>query len=171
MIGPKYILSDPLEGFYSYQWRSAPSGPDPDPSQSWNAAGLIHWNDWRPTTGENAFGAVLAPLQVLFMCTCLHIPRFSSFNDAPPEVQLAISITRLFRLGHLYFAYRFITDHYPARVKPLYSGGSCVVSIDGCFSLVGVVGTEKSGWGFSSIIGLSTLCLYIVIISSGNVTV
>jgi len=92
MIGPTYLLPDPLEGMYSYQWRAEPIGTNPDPAQWWNGAGVIHWNDWKPITGENVWGIILGPMQVLMIKNCSRIPKFTTFKDAPDEVQLAISI-------------------------------------------------------------------------------
>jgi len=107
MIGPTYLLADPMEGMYSYEWRAQPIGTNPDPAQWWNGAGVVHWNDWKPITGENVWGAILAPIQVLFLRNCTHIPTFSKFDDAPHEVQLAVSIlpaanALLSPLGSLY---------------------------------------------------------------------
>jgi len=92
MIGPGYMLSDPLAGLYGYAWRAVPAGTDPDPAQYWNLAGVIHWNDWKPITGENVWGAILGPMQHLFLRNCSNIPSFATFKDAPPEVQLAVSV-------------------------------------------------------------------------------
>jgi len=92
MIGPRYIMTDPMAGHYGYTWRASPYGPNPDPAQYWNFAGAVHWNDWKPITGENVWGAILGPMQTLFIKNCTHIPKFSTFKDAPYEVQLAISI-------------------------------------------------------------------------------
>eukprot|EP01123_Difflugia_compressa_P007722 TRINITY_DN211_c0_g1_i5.p1 TRINITY_DN211_c0_g1~~TRINITY_DN211_c0_g1_i5.p1 ORF type:complete len:720 (-),score=159.75 TRINITY_DN211_c0_g1_i5:80-2176(-) len=92
MIGPGYMMTDPLSGVYGYTWRATPAGNDPDPAQYWNLAGVIHWNDWKPITGENVWGAILGPLQHLFIKNCSHISKFSTFDNAPPEVQLAVSI-------------------------------------------------------------------------------
>jgi len=92
MIGPGYMLTDPLAGLYGYTWRATPAGPNPDPAQYWNLAGVIHWNDWKPITGENVWGAILGPLQQLFIKNCSHIRKFGTFADAPGEVQLAVSV-------------------------------------------------------------------------------
>jgi len=92
MIGPTYLLSDPLEGMYNYEWRAEPIGNNPDKAQWWNGAGVIHWNDWKPITGENVWGIILGPMQVLFIRNCTHVPKFATFDKAPAEVQLAISI-------------------------------------------------------------------------------
>jgi len=69
MIGPGYTMTDPLQGQYGYVWRAQPAGiafvvyfiryffidslpgPNPDPAQYWNLAGVVHWNDWKPITG------------------------------------------------------------------------------------------------------------------------
>jgi len=53
---------------------------------------MIHWNDWKPLTGENVWAAMLGPLQALFLENCSNIQPFSNFENAPPEVQLAVSI-------------------------------------------------------------------------------
>lgn len=66
VISPTYILRDPLQGSYGWTWRASPAGPNKDPSQSWNVAGVIHWNDWKPITGENVWAAMIGPLQLLF---------------------------------------------------------------------------------------------------------
>jgi hypothetical protein len=92
MIGPAYMMYDPLAGQYSYTWRATPAGPDPDPAQYWNLAGVIHWNDWKPITGENVWGAILGPIQQLFIKNCSHIEKFNTLATAPAEVQLAVSI-------------------------------------------------------------------------------
>jgi len=92
MIGPGYMLTDPLAGVYGYAWRATPAGTDDDPAQYWNLAGVIHWNDWKPITGENVWGAILGPMQHLLIKNCSHIPKFATFKDAPPEVQLAASV-------------------------------------------------------------------------------
>jgi hypothetical protein len=92
MIGPGYNMWDPLTGSYGINWRATPYGPDVDPAQYWNYAGIIHWNDWKPITGENVWGAILGPLQNMFIKNCSNIVKFNSFKTAPYEVQLAISI-------------------------------------------------------------------------------
>jgi len=92
MIGPSYIMRDPLMGAYGYEWRSEPVGTNPDKAQYWNFAGIIHWNDWKPITGENVWAAILAPMQVLFTRNCTHIEKFKDFDTAPPEFQLAVSV-------------------------------------------------------------------------------
>lgn len=92
MIGPTYIMEDPLNGHYGSEWRATPAGPNPDPAQYWNLAGAIHWNDWKPITGENVWGIILGPMQVLFLKNCSRVPTFSTWKDAPYEVQLAVSI-------------------------------------------------------------------------------
>jgi len=92
MIGPTYLMSDPLMGMYGYEWRAVPIGQNPDKAQWWNGAGVIHWNDWKPITGENVWGLILGPMQVLFIRNCSHIPKFATFDKAPAEVQLAVSI-------------------------------------------------------------------------------
>jgi len=92
MIGPGYMMTDPIQGQYGYAWRATPAGQNSDRAQYWNSAGTIHWNDWKPITGENVWGIILGPMQVLFMKNCTRVPKFSNFKEAPYEVQLAISI-------------------------------------------------------------------------------
>jgi hypothetical protein len=92
MIGPTYIMRDPLQGAYGWTWRAEPAGINPDPAQFWNLAGLIHWNDWKPITGENVWGIILGPIQILFVRNCSHVKEFKTFEDAPYEVQLAVSV-------------------------------------------------------------------------------
>jgi len=92
MIGPTYKMQDPLMGVYGTDWRATPAGINPDPAQWWNQAGIIHWNDWKPITGENVWGAILGPMQVLFLKNCSHIEKFKDLKSAPNEVQLAVSV-------------------------------------------------------------------------------
>jgi len=92
MIGPTYMMTDPWDGAYGLDWRATPAGTNPDPAQYWNLAGAIHWNDWKPITGENVWGAILGPMQVMFLKNCTLIPKFTTYKDAPYEVQLAISV-------------------------------------------------------------------------------
>jgi len=92
MIGPSYRLWDPFQGLYGWQWRAIPAGPNNDTTTKWNLAGLIHWNDWKPITGENVWAVMLAPMQTLFIKNCSHISKFTKFSDAPAEVQFAITI-------------------------------------------------------------------------------
>jgi len=92
MIGPTYRMFDPINGNYGWTWKAPPAGPNNDTSTKWNLAGIIHWNDWKPITGENVWGIILAPLQVMWIKNCTNITKFSTFKDAPGEVQLALSV-------------------------------------------------------------------------------
>jgi hypothetical protein len=92
MIGPTYLMNDPFQGFYGWRWRVEPAGPNNDTTTPWNLAGIIHWNDWKPITGENVWASILAPMQTIFIRNCTKVREFSKFEDAPDEVQLAISI-------------------------------------------------------------------------------
>jgi len=92
MIGPSYRMWDPYQGLYGWQWRAEPAGPNNDTTTSWNLAGMIHWNDWKPITGENVWAGMLAPMQTMFIRNCSHVRKFSKFEDAPEEVQFAITI-------------------------------------------------------------------------------
>eukprot|EP01129_Flabellula_baltica_P000437 TRINITY_DN1044_c0_g1_i1.p1 TRINITY_DN1044_c0_g1~~TRINITY_DN1044_c0_g1_i1.p1 ORF type:complete len:684 (-),score=174.24 TRINITY_DN1044_c0_g1_i1:38-2089(-) len=107
MIGPGYQMTDPLQGKYGWVWRAIPAGPNNDTTTSWNLAGIVHWNDWKPITGENVWALILAPMQTLFIKNCSHIPPFTTYEDAPHEVQLALSVlpackALLSPLGSLY---------------------------------------------------------------------
>eukprot|EP01120_Amphizonella_sp_Union-15-10_P008340 TRINITY_DN2989_c0_g1_i1.p1 TRINITY_DN2989_c0_g1~~TRINITY_DN2989_c0_g1_i1.p1 ORF type:complete len:667 (-),score=152.82 TRINITY_DN2989_c0_g1_i1:49-2049(-) len=92
MIGPTYRMNDPLGGNYGWTWKAPPAGPNNDSSTKWNLAGIIHWNDWKPITGENVWAIILGPLQMLWIKNCTNITKFTTFKDAPPELQLALSI-------------------------------------------------------------------------------
>jgi len=92
MIGPSYRMWDPYQGLYGWQWRAQPAGPNNDTTVKWNLAGMIHWNDWKPITGENVWGVMLAPMQTMFIRNCSNVRKFAKFEDAPDEVQFAITI-------------------------------------------------------------------------------
>jgi hypothetical protein len=62
MIGPSYTMVDPINGAYANAFRYP--HPDNDTTTPWNIAGMIHWNDWKPITGENVWAAIIGPLQV-----------------------------------------------------------------------------------------------------------
>lgn len=61
MIGPKYYMVDPMMGPYGASWKFP--WPDDDTTTKWNVYGIIHFNDWKPITGENVWGMMLGPLQ------------------------------------------------------------------------------------------------------------
>jgi hypothetical protein len=91
MIAPCYRCTDPLIGAYadSFRYNSTEMhGKGP----SWNTEGAIIWNDWKPITGEQAWGMMAGPLNFLYLSSNGTIPRFSKFSEAPGEVQLGISI-------------------------------------------------------------------------------
>ena len=105
MIGPKYTMVDPMNGAYGNAWKYP--WPNYDSTTTWNTFGIIHFNDWKPITGENVWGAILGPIQALGLktmnnltnSTCgdyFRIPKvpcdFKKFDTTPPPVQLAISI-------------------------------------------------------------------------------
>eukprot|EP00666_Eupelagonemidae_sp_cell4sb_P011524 gene11524-13316_t len=67
-------MIDPLTGHYSNSWKYP--WPNDDETTKWNTYGLIHFNDWKPITGENP-----------------HIPcSWEDYQHTPSPVQLAISI-------------------------------------------------------------------------------
>lgn len=90
MIGPKYFMTDPYTGDYANAWKYP--YPNNDTTTPWNIAGLIHFNDWKPITGENVWAAITGPLQVLWITNGTKITPFTTFATAPNAVQLAISI-------------------------------------------------------------------------------
>lgn len=105
MIGPNYQMTDPMTGSYGGAWKFP--WPNYDSTTSWNTFGIIHFNDWKPITGENVWGMILGPLQSLGLHTngnltntsCGNYWRrpiaqcdFKTFDTTPPPVQLGISI-------------------------------------------------------------------------------
>jgi len=103
MIGPRYFMEDPLNGDFSNSWKDP--WPVNDPTTRWNSAGYIHWNDWKPITGENVWSAMIGPLQTLaiktggnFSNTTCGSPEHSvpctwkTYDTTPPPVQLGITI-------------------------------------------------------------------------------
>lgn len=61
-LGPKYFMTDPFDGDYGNAWRYP--YPNNDTTTPWNIAGVIHWNDWKPITGENVWAGITGPIQV-----------------------------------------------------------------------------------------------------------
>jgi len=105
MIGPKYQMIDPMTGNYDNSWKYP--WPNPDTRVKWNTYGLIHFNDWKPITGENVWACMLGPLQALALktngnltnTTCGNYFRYpqaqcdwKTFDTTPPPIQLGISI-------------------------------------------------------------------------------
>jgi hypothetical protein len=105
MIGPKYTMTDPLVGDYGNSWKFP--WPNNDTTTPWNIGGVIHWNDWKPITGENVWAAITGPLQVLWITQGKNLTKFLTFDETPDAVQLAISILPALKalqspLGSLY---------------------------------------------------------------------
>jgi len=105
MIGPKYVMVDPMTGSYDNSWKFP--WPNYDKTTEWNTFGIIHFNDWKPITGENVWGSMLGPLQSLGLATNNNMTNTScgnyfrrpvlqcdwqKFETTPPPVQLGISI-------------------------------------------------------------------------------
>lgn len=105
MIGPKYQMIDPMDGNYANAWKYP--WPNPDSRTPWNNYGLIHFNDWKPITGENVWGCILGPIQLLNLktggnltnTTCGDPQReppigcdWKTYDTTPPPVQLAITV-------------------------------------------------------------------------------
>lgn len=105
MIGPKYFMTDPFDGDYGNAWKYP--WPNNDTTTPWNLAGLIHWNDWKPITGENVWAAITGPIQVLWISNGTNITPFTTFQDTPAGIQLALSVLPALKalqspLGSLY---------------------------------------------------------------------
>lgn len=105
MIAPKYQMVDPMNGNYGNAWKYP--WPNYDSTTSWNVYGMIHFNDWKPITGENAWATMIGPVQSLGLKTnnslvngtCgneFKVPPlpcdFKTFKTTPNEIQLGISI-------------------------------------------------------------------------------
>jgi len=103
MIGPHYFLKDPLQGLHAASWKDP--WPVQDPSTKWNGMGYIHWNDWKPITGENAWACLIGPIQTLAIKTGGNLTNttcgspqnplvcdFQTWDTTPSQVQLAISV-------------------------------------------------------------------------------
>jgi hypothetical protein len=105
MIGPHYKMVDPMAGSYGNAWKYP--WPNYDSTTTWNTYGIIHFNDWKPITGENVWAAMLGPLQALGLKTNNNMTNTScgdyfrhpilacdwkTFDTTPPPVQLGISI-------------------------------------------------------------------------------
>jgi hypothetical protein len=105
MIGPKYTMRDPLVGDYGASWKYP--WPNNDTTTPWNIGGVIHWNDWKPITGENVWAAMTGPLQVMWIMNGTKLQNFKTFGAAPPAIQFALSILPALKalqtsLGSLY---------------------------------------------------------------------
>jgi hypothetical protein len=105
IIGPMYDMPDPMMGSFGAAWKYP--WPNYDKTTTWNTLGIIHFNDWKPITGENVWATMLGPLQSLGLATrgnltntiCgspYRVPQlpcdFKTFDSTPPQVQLGISI-------------------------------------------------------------------------------
>ena len=105
MIGPKYTMVDPMAGAYDNAWKYP--WPNYDKTTEWNTFGIIHFNDWKPITGENVWGAILGPIQALGLKTRNNLTAtpcgnyflkphlacdWKKYETTPPSVQLGISI-------------------------------------------------------------------------------
>eukprot|EP01061_Rhynchopus_euleeides_P001134 TRINITY_DN1080_c0_g1_i1.p2 TRINITY_DN1080_c0_g1~~TRINITY_DN1080_c0_g1_i1.p2 ORF type:complete len:653 (+),score=270.60 TRINITY_DN1080_c0_g1_i1:51-2009(+) len=105
IIGPNYQMIDPLNGHYGGAWKYP--WPNPDETTKWNTYGLIHFNDWKPITGENVWSSMMGPIQALALgsynnlgnTTCgnpslvPHLPcTWEDYDHVPPPIQQGISI-------------------------------------------------------------------------------
>jgi hypothetical protein len=91
MIGPKYAMRDPLDGDYANSWKVP--YPNNDTSTPWNIFGEIHFNDWKPITGENVWAGLIGPLQTLWLVNGTNMTEFATWEKTPPEIQLGITLT------------------------------------------------------------------------------
>lgn len=96
MISDCYLCEDPLIGPYakSFQYKHDPNfkGTEPLNAPRWNMNGAIIWNDWKPITGEQAWGVMIGPLQNLYLKYQGEVPFWTTFEEMPAEVQLGLSI-------------------------------------------------------------------------------
>eukprot|EP01102_Stenamoeba_stenopodia_P015360 TRINITY_DN5222_c0_g1_i1.p1 TRINITY_DN5222_c0_g1~~TRINITY_DN5222_c0_g1_i1.p1 ORF type:complete len:144 (+),score=26.06 TRINITY_DN5222_c0_g1_i1:24-455(+) len=83
-------MSDPFLGYYAWSWQYP--WPNNDSTTTWNIFGEIHWNDWKPITGENVWATMIGPLQRMWIQNNTNITEFTTFDDAPAAVQLGLSI-------------------------------------------------------------------------------
>eukprot|EP00754_Rhynchopus_humris_P029456 Rhum_TRINITY_DN15218_c2_g1::Rhum_TRINITY_DN15218_c2_g1_i11::g.145449::m.145449 len=105
IIGPNYQMIDPLNGHYGGAWKYP--WPNYDETTKWNTYGLIHFNDWKPITGENVWSAMLGPIQSLGLATNNNLSAaicgnpakkpheectWKDFDHVPPPVQQGISV-------------------------------------------------------------------------------
>lgn len=105
MIGPYYAMTDPMVGAYGNAWKYP--WPNYDSTTTWNTFGIIHFNDWKPITGENVWATMLGPLQALGLKTAGNLTNttcgnyfsrpqvacdWKKWETTPPPVQLGISI-------------------------------------------------------------------------------
>jgi hypothetical protein len=103
MIGPSYWMKDPMVGWLANSWRNP--FPNNDPETKFDAVGYIHWNDWKAITGENVWGAIIGPMQRMWLSSNGNLSNvlcgsperaficdWKSYNSTPAAIQLAISI-------------------------------------------------------------------------------
>jgi len=94
MVSTCYKCKDPLIGDYAKSFiYKKPNGSNAGASgPTWDNTGIIVWNDWKPITGEQAWAAMIGPLQSLYLKHNGSVPMWSKFSEMPGEVQLALSI-------------------------------------------------------------------------------
>jgi len=120
MIGPKYEMIDPYTGNYVASFKIP--WPNNDTTTPWNVYGEIHFNDWKPITGENVWSSIIGPLQTLYLATDGNMTNttcgspdanpkvpcdWKTWDTTPAPVQQAISILPAFKallssLGAIY---------------------------------------------------------------------
>jgi hypothetical protein len=103
MVTKNWLSDDPFMGtsYIEYvQAENLPSNPD-------YQTGKITWLDWKPITGENAWGFLIGPLQTAYLKELSSGSNFIPF--ASTSVQNAIQVLYAFRcmqseLGGVYYA-------------------------------------------------------------------
>ena len=102
MFGNRYLMSDPLDGKDSFA--GFPNSPQ------------LHHEDWKPITGENAWAAIIGPLQTAYIKYKGVVPLNS------PEAKLALSILPALKamqspLGAIYHAPEGTFDKDPREIS------------------------------------------------------
>eukprot|EP01013_Petalomonas_cantuscygni_P020775 TRINITY_DN3945_c0_g1_i1.p1 TRINITY_DN3945_c0_g1~~TRINITY_DN3945_c0_g1_i1.p1 ORF type:complete len:686 (-),score=180.94 TRINITY_DN3945_c0_g1_i1:1159-3216(-) len=108
IIAPKYQLIDPMLGNYANEFKVP--WPSNDTTTPWNVYGMIHFNDWKPITGENVWSAMIGPIQTLYLATDGNFTNttcgnpaspvacdFKTWETTPAPIQQAISILPAFK--------------------------------------------------------------------------
>ncbi len=103
MVTRNWLSTDPFMGTSYMQYVTAENLP-PNPDY---AAGKITWLDWKPITGENAWGLFIGPLQAAYLKQQADGAKFISFSSL--AVQNALKTLLALRsmqseIGGVYYA-------------------------------------------------------------------
>jgi hypothetical protein len=103
MITRNWLSQDPFMGTRYMQYVTAVNLP-PNPDY---VAGKITWLDWKPITGENAWGFLIGPLQTAYLNQKVSGRNYIPYSN--PAVQNALEVFIAFRcmqscLGAIYYA-------------------------------------------------------------------